>query len=29
MRSVRLGIVVSAVLALTVAGCGGGDEGGS
>ena len=29
MRSARLGIVVSAVLALTVAGCGGGDEGGS
>ena len=29
MRSVRLGIVVSAVLALTVACCGGGDEGGS
>jgi hypothetical protein len=29
MRSVRLGIVVSAVLTLTVAGCGGGDEGGS
>ena len=30
MRSVRLGIVVSAVLALTVAGCGGGgDDGGS
>jgi hypothetical protein len=30
MRSVRLGIVVLAVLALTAAGCGGGgDEGGS